>query len=95
MIASKATAFTMTQEFLSAMLGVRRPGVTLAVGALQRAGLVQHERGAMRVLDRPRLEAVACECYEAVQRRFAWLMDAEGSIRNSAAHRPVSDRRAG
>ncbi len=49
-------SFPITQEFLSIMLGVRRPGVTLAVGALQRAGLVQHERGAMRILDRCSLE---------------------------------------
>ena len=37
-------SFTMTQEFMSNMLGVRRPGVTLALGALKRAGLVDHKR---------------------------------------------------
>ena len=30
------------KEFMSTMLGIRRPGVTLAIGALQRAGLVRH-----------------------------------------------------
>ncbi len=65
--------FLMTQEFISHMLGVQRPGVNLAIRALQRAGLVQHEKGHMRVLDRPGLEA-ACECYAMVQRRYAWLM---------------------
>jgi CRP-like cAMP-binding protein len=68
-------SFIMTQEFMSTLLGVTRPGVTLAIGALQRAGLVQHGRGRLRVLDRPGLEAAACECYEIVQRRFAWLME--------------------
>jgi CRP-like cAMP-binding protein len=66
-------SFQMTQEFMSTMLGVRRPGVTLAIGALQRAGLVQHEKGHARVLDRPGLEAAACECYAVTQRRYAWL----------------------
>ena len=69
-------SFTMTQEFMSAMLGVQRPGVTLAVGALQRAGLVRHDKGSMRVLDRPGLEAAACECYGIARRRFDWLMNA-------------------
>ena len=67
-------SFHMRQEFMSTMLGVRRPAVTLAVGALQRAGLVRHDRGQMRVLDRPGLEAASCECYETVRQRFAWLM---------------------
>ncbi len=66
----EADAFTMTQEFLSRMLGVQRPGVTLAVGALGRAGLVRHARGVMHVLDRAGLEAATCECYGIVRRRF-------------------------
>ncbi len=65
--------FPMTQEFLSTMLGVRRPGVTLAMGALQRAGLVRAERGRVAVLDRPGLEAASCECHGIVRDRFAWL----------------------
>jgi CRP-like cAMP-binding protein len=67
-------SFLMTQEFMSTMLGVRRPGVTLAIGALKRAGLVQHDRGNARVLDRPGLEAVSCECYETVRQRYEWLV---------------------
>ena len=70
--------FAMTQEFLSHMLGVQRPGVTLAVGALRRAGLIRQERGQLTVLDRPGLEAAACECYATVQRRFEWLMQPGG-----------------
>lgn len=67
-------SFPMTQEFMAHMLGVQRPGVNLAIGVLKRAGLVQHDRSHVRVLDRPGLEAAACECYATVQRRFAWLM---------------------
>ena len=69
------TSFVMTQQFLSYMLGVQRPSVTLVVGTLQKAGLITHHRGKMEVLDRPGLEAVACECYDVVRRRFAWLTE--------------------
>ena len=68
-----ADSFAMTQQFLSYMLGVQRPSVTLVVGTLQKAGLIRHHRGEMHVVDRPGLEAAACECYDVVQRRFAWL----------------------
>ncbi len=78
--------FVMTQEFMSTMLGVRRPGVTEAIGALRRAGLVEHSSGTLRVLDRAGLEAASCECYEAVRARFDWLdLDrAEATQRRSA-----------
>ncbi len=66
--------FLMTQQFMSHMLGVQRPGVTLALGVLQRAGLVRHEKGTMEILDRAGLEAASCECHERVQHRFEWLM---------------------
>ncbi len=45
--------FLMTQGFMSHMLGVQRPGINLAPGVVQRAGLVRHKSGIMRVLDRP------------------------------------------
>lgn len=60
--------FPMTHEFLSLMLGVRRAGITITAGALQRAGLIRYERGRIDVTDRPGLESVACECYDIVRR---------------------------
>lgn len=71
---SRSDRFSMTHEFASRMLGVRRPGVTAALGALQRTGLVQHRRGTVEVIDRGGLEVVACECYAQVQRRYDWLL---------------------
>jgi CRP-like cAMP-binding protein len=61
--------FDLTQEFLAEMLGVRRPGVTVAMGALEKAGLIGHSRGVITVLDRPGLEKAACECYATVKAR--------------------------
>ena len=65
---------TMTQELIANMLGVRREGVTEAAGKLQRAGVIEYRRGRIRVLDRPRLESLSCECYEVVRKEFARLL---------------------
>jgi CRP-like cAMP-binding protein len=58
----------MTQELIANMLGVRREGVPEAAGRLQAAGVIRYSRGRITVLDRPRLEALVCECYEVVRR---------------------------
>ena len=65
---------TMTQELIANMLGVRREGVTEAAGKLQSAGLIHYSRGHIVVLDRPRLEARACECYQVVKTEFERLL---------------------
>src|SRR5580693_8289841 len=57
----------LTHEFLAEMLGTGRPSVTLAAGILQRAGLTQNVRGAVRIMNRQGLEQAACECYRVVQ----------------------------
>jgi CRP-like cAMP-binding protein len=65
---------SMTQELIANMLGVRREGVTEAAGKLQDAGLIRYQRGKITVLDRPRLEARACECYQVVKTEFDRLL---------------------
>jgi Mn-dependent DtxR family transcriptional regulator len=57
----------MTQELIANMLGVRREGVTEAAGRLQRLGVIDYHRGHITVLDRPKLEALSCECYAVVK----------------------------
>lgn len=64
----------MTQELIANMLGVRREGVTEAAGKLQSAGLIHYRRGHITVIDRPGLEARACECYAVVKREFDRLL---------------------
>ncbi len=66
----------MTHEFISLMLGVRRPGVSLAAGLLQKAGLIRYARGRMAVTDRPGLEAASCECYDIARREATRLLGA-------------------
>ena len=65
---------TMTQELIANMLGVRREGVTEAVGKLQRLGVIDHSRGHITVLDRPALERLSCECYAVVKRETDRLL---------------------
>ena len=65
-----AAVFPMTHDFLSEMLGVRRPGVSVAAEALRDAGLITYHRGKVTVLDRPGLEAASCECYRLIRERF-------------------------
>ena len=64
----------MTHEMIAINLGVRREGVTAAAGKLRADGLIHCSRGRITVLDRPRLEQRACECYAVVEKEFDRLL---------------------
>ena len=49
----------LTHEFLAIMLGVQRPGVTLALQDLERTGLISHRRSFISIVDRKGLEEFA------------------------------------
>jgi CRP-like cAMP-binding protein len=68
------THLHMTQELISNMLGVRREGVTSAARKLQKLGVISYSRGSIEVLDRPKLETLACECYAVVKRETDRLL---------------------
>jgi CRP-like cAMP-binding protein len=66
----------LTQEFLAAMLGVRRSGVSEAAGELQRSGLLRYRRGQITIIDREGLEKTACECYHLDHQRMGHPLSA-------------------
>jgi CRP-like cAMP-binding protein len=57
----------ITHDFLATMLGTDRSTVSLSAGALQRNGLIEYTRGAVKIVNRKKLEDSACECYEVIQ----------------------------
>jgi CRP-like cAMP-binding protein len=78
-----SNGLAMSQELIANMLGVRRESVTEAAGRLQKTGLIHYSRGHISVLDRPLLEAQACECYAVVKREYDRLLPAQDAIGNA------------
>lgn len=72
----RSDEFLLTQEFLAMMLGVRRAGVSVAAGALRRAGLIRYTRGQVAIINRPGLEDRSCECYRTSKTEFDRLLGA-------------------
>jgi len=71
---ARRESFTLTQEFVAQMLGVHRPTVTTALRRFQRDGLIRTRGREVTVLDRVRLGAVSCECYDILRRAFDRLL---------------------
>ncbi len=57
----------ITHDFLATMLGTDRPSVSLAAGLLQKKKIIEYTRGAVKIVNRNKLEASACECYGIAQ----------------------------
>jgi CRP-like cAMP-binding protein len=90
---SEGDGFPMTHEYLSMMLGVRRAGITVAAGQLQKAGFIHYQRGCIEVTDRPGLESVTCECYGIVRRAADRLLPAPAGMTGGDL-RPAGPRRS-
>ncbi len=71
-----AQKFPLSQEFIGAMLGVRRAGVSEVASKLQKSGLIRYSRGVIEIVDRVGLEAASCECYGVIQHEFDRLLGA-------------------
>lgn len=88
----------LTHRSLSQALGVRRAGVTMALGDLEGSGIIQRGRGQVRVLDRQRLERAACECHQVIRsaRRHVVCVPADScEARSVGATEAASWLRAG
>lgn len=75
---AEVDTFPMTQELLAMMLGVRRPGVTVAAQAFEAGGLIRYKHGTMTIVDRAGLEATSCDCYPFIQSEFKRMLGHNG-----------------
>ena len=74
---SESNTLDLTHEMVAGMIGTRRAGVTVAALALREKGLVSAVRGHITILDRPGLEAAACECYSIIREEFSRLHNSQ------------------
>jgi len=72
--AIRSTTFNLTQEFLSQMLAVRRPGVTVAMAALAKKNLISYRYRQVTLLDVAGLKDTACECYATIRAKAEELL---------------------
>jgi CRP-like cAMP-binding protein len=70
---TRSGEFNLTQDYLSEVLGIRRPGVTVALGRLKGKGVIDQSRGFIKILDQEGLESSACECFEIIRAEFERL----------------------
>jgi CRP-like cAMP-binding protein len=75
--ATERHEFPLTHEFIAIMLGVHRPTVSVAIGLLETAGLIEHRRGLIRIVAPEALAEAACECYKL----SSWNRGDPGSAR--------------
>jgi hypothetical protein len=81
----------ITNQSVSMMLGARRAGIAVAAGMLKTAGLIRCDRGHVAIINRPGLEAAACDCYGTVQRSFKLLL---GPVSGTEAEAAIGSKTA-
>jgi CRP-like cAMP-binding protein len=69
-----SSTFSITQDQLAALLGVRRVGITRAASALLQREILFYSRGKMEILNHEALELIACNCYEIDKRTYQTLL---------------------
>jgi DNA-binding GntR family transcriptional regulator len=57
----------ITHDFIATMMGTDRSTVSLAAAVLQKKGIIGYVRGAVKIVNRRKLEKSACECYDVIQ----------------------------
>jgi hypothetical protein len=69
------------------MLGTERPGVSLAAGALQNKKLIECNRGAVKTVNRKKLEDSACECFQVIRQYDGELGLNRSALAGTSRHR--------
>lgn len=69
----RSDQFALSHEFMAILMGATRPTVSLVAGSLQKDGLIRYIHAKITIVDRTKLEAASCECYETIRAEFARL----------------------
>jgi len=62
----KLGVLPITHDFIATMMGTDRSTVSLAAAALQKKGVIDYVRGAVKIVNRRKLEKSTCECYGVI-----------------------------
>jgi CRP-like cAMP-binding protein len=57
----------ISHDFIATMMGTDRSTVSVAASVLQKMGIIEYARGAVKIVNRRKLENSACECYDVIQ----------------------------
>jgi CRP-like cAMP-binding protein len=57
----------ITHDFIATMMGTDRSTVSLAASVMQKEGIIEYVRGAVKIVNRRKLEQSACECYGVIK----------------------------
>jgi len=63
----KLEVLPITHDFIATMMGTDRSTVSLAAGVLQKKEIIEYVRGAVKIVNRRKLQNSACECYGVIQ----------------------------
>lgn len=74
----------VTHELLASLLGTRRESITSTALNLKKDGIIEYARGHVTVLNRKKLEARACECYETVRLEYDRLLPKQAACQVSS-----------
>jgi hypothetical protein len=55
------------------LIGARRAGVSVIAQSFREAGLIEYLRGHIKILNRARIEAESCECYQIMKHEIEQL----------------------
>jgi len=58
----------ITHDFVATMMGTDRATVSLVASVLQKKGIIEYVRGAVKIANRRKLEKSSCECYDVIRR---------------------------
>src|SRR5579859_900675 len=60
-------ALPITHDFIATMMGTDRSTVSLAASELQKKRIIEYVRGAVKIVNRRKLQTTACECYDVIR----------------------------